>query len=362
MSSTASPTPTRSRAPAAVAEGLAGGVPVRRRWRRTLVEGVGLALAAALAWWARAWLVGAVHALVGASPAWLLLAVAAEWVAMASLAREQRRLIGRGPAGPVRLRSVLATTYAGNTLAVALPLAGSSLSAAFTFRRYVAAGAPAGQVAAGLAVSWALSSATFTAVLALAAAGTGQTPLLVSGVVGGVASATALVGLLLALHSARVRDGLGRVVLRVLPTVQRLVHRPVGDPGQLVATAVAQVAATRLRRRDLMAATGSAVLLWVADVACLGCALQAVGASVALPELVLAWSAGIGVNTLSLTPGGLGLVEAALTAALMTAGLPATTALAGVLLYRLISFWLVGAVGAGLLARHHHRTVRAVRV
>lgn len=361
MSATATRTATRSPEPAGAADRPRAATSGRQRLRRILLEVVGLGLAAALGWWARAWLVGAVHSLAGASPVWLLFAVVAEWMAMASLAREQRRLIGRGPAGPVRLRSVLATTYAGNTLAVALPLAGSGLSAAFTFRRYVAAGAPAAQVAAGLAVSWALSSAAFTAVLALAAAGTGQTGLLVSGVLGGLASAAAVVGLLLALHSARVRAALGRVVLRVLPTVQRLVHRPVGDPDQLVATALSQVAATRLRRRDLTAAAGSAVLLWVADVACLGCALHAVDASVPLPQLVLAWAAGIGVNTLSLTPGGIGLVEAVLTAALVAAGLPATTALAGVLLYRLISFWLVGAVGAGLLARHHHRSGRTVR-
>jgi len=71
---------------------------------------------------------------------------------------------------------------------------------------------------------------------------------------------------------------------------------------------------------------------------------------------VLAWSAGTAATSFSVTPGGLGLVETALTAALVTAGLPATTALAGVLLYRLVGFWLVGAIGAVVLAAQRRRT------
>jgi uncharacterized protein (TIRG00374 family) len=40
------------------------------------------------------------------------------------------------------------------------------------------------------------------------------------------------------------------------------------------------------------------------------------------------------------TPGGLGAVEAALTAGLTLAGLPGQTALSAVLLFRIFTFWL----------------------
>lgn len=315
------------------------------------VEILGLALAAGLVWWGRGWLTGAFHAVTGVSPGWLLLAVGAKSLSMASLAREQRRLIGGTSGRRPPMRSVLATAYAGNTISVALPLAGGGLSAAFTFRRYVAGGIPSAQVATGLAVSWALGTSAFTAVLAVAAAGSGQTGLLVTGVLSGLATVAAVAGLLLALQSARVRGWVLSGAERVLPVVQRMVHRPAGDARQLVHSGLDRLAAIRLRRRDLAAAGGFALLVWAGDLGCLAFALRAVSGHLSLPLLVLAWSAGVAATTLSLTPGGLGLVEAALTAALVAAGVRPTTALAGVLGYRLISLWLVGSIGAAILAR-----------
>jgi hypothetical protein len=55
--------------------------------------------------------------------------------------------------------------------------------------------------------------------------------------------------------------------------------------------------------------------------------------------------AGTGGSSLNLTPGGLGVVEAALTGALVALGVPANQALTAVLVYRAISFWLAIAIG-----------------
>ena len=60
---------------------------------------------------------------------------------------------------------------------------------------------------------------------------------------------------------------------------------------------------------------------------------------------MLAWAAGSGGASLNLTPGGLGVVEVALTGALVALGVPSTQALAAVLLYRAITFWLTIVVG-----------------
>jgi hypothetical protein len=63
--------------------------------------------------------------------------------------------------------------------------------------------------------------------------------------------------------------------------------------------------------------------------------------------LLLAYGAGAAVGSTGLTPGGFGLVELAVAAALTAGGLPAAGALASVLAYRLVNFWLV--IGTGWL-------------
>ena len=59
-----------------------------------------------------------------------------------------------------------------------------------------------------------------------------------------------------------------------------------------------------------------------------------------------------------LTPGGVGVVDTALVAGLTAAGATAVTAAAAVLIYRLISCWLLlpaGGLAAVLLRRGVHR-------
>jgi hypothetical protein len=48
-----------------------------------------------------------------------------------------------------------------------------------------------------------------------------------------------------------------------------------------------------------------------------------------------------------LVPGGLGLVEGSLAVLLMSSGMPATVALASVVLYHAVSFWVVVPAGWG---------------
>lgn len=295
-----------------------------------------------------------------ARPGWLLLAAIAEGGSMAGLARQQRRLVGRVRRRPLRLRSVIATTYSGNAISVSLPLVGPGVSAAFTYRRYTSLGARPGQVATGLAVSGLLSLSAFVAVLATAAAASGQTALLAGGVTGLLASAVPVVGVLLVLHSVRLRRRVESVVVRTLSAVRRVVRRPAGDPKLLAAHALEQLAAAEFRRRDIAAAFALSLLNWAADVACLGLALAAVGATVSWPLLTLAWAAGAAVSSLNLTPGGVGVVEAAITEALTAAGLGTAAALPGVLLYRVLSFWVVLSIG-WLLILVRHRLGRPVR-
>ena len=63
--------------------------------------------------------------------------------------------------------------------------------------------------------------------------------------------------------------------------------------------------------------------------------------ALAAEAVSLVYGAGVAVASTGLTPGGFALVELAMTAALTASGLHSSAALAAVVAYRFISFWLV---------------------
>jgi undecaprenyl-diphosphatase len=72
----------------------------------------------------------------------------------------------------------------------------------------------------------------------------------------------------------------------------------------------------------------------------LSCCLAAFDAHLPLASAVAVYLAGAAVASISPTPGGLGAMEAALVAGLTAVGAPAGPAVAGVLAFRLLTFWL----------------------
>ena len=81
-----------------------------------------------------------------------------------------------------------------------------------------------------------------------------------------------------------------------------------------------------------------------------------------MADLLLVYAAGIGAQSLSLTPGGLAITEGAISVALVASGLHVRQAVAAAVLYRLISFWLIAAVGWLILLVKHARTPAAESV
>jgi uncharacterized membrane protein YbhN (UPF0104 family) len=81
-------------------------------------------------------------------------------------------------------------------------------------------------------------------------------------------------------------------------------------------------------------------IYWAGDILCLWGGLRAFGGHVGVAELVLAYCTGYVVTILPLPGGGTGGVEAAMTYALHAVGVPLAPALLGVILYRLVNFWL----------------------
>jgi uncharacterized membrane protein YbhN (UPF0104 family) len=89
----------------------------------------------------------------------------------------------------------------------------------------------------------------------------------------------------------------------------------------------------------------AALVNWLADIAVLAASLSSLGAPVPWRGLLLAYGIGTAAGSVGLIPGGLGVEEAALALTLMGAGVHHPVALAAVLVYRLISFWLVTSIG-----------------
>jgi glycosyltransferase 2 family protein len=101
--------------------------------------------------------------------------------------------------------------------------------------------------------------------------------------------------------------------------------------------------------RKLAEGIGGALLLTAAYILCLDASIRALGGSVALASTAVVYLTGSALGSAVPTPGGLGAVEAALTAGLTAAGLPGATAVSAVLLFRALTFWLPVPVGWGAL-------------
>jgi uncharacterized protein (TIRG00374 family) len=240
---------------------------------------------------------------------------------------------------------MLEIIYASNSISVSIPVAGSPMSAAFSFRSFARMGADRSLAGWVLAISGVISTIAFALVVAVGAMLSGNALAALLGALGALATIVPVLGCLIATRNDRLRARLTSVAARCLRLAQRIVHRPQGDPRELVDATVTRITGLHLRGRGWAFVFSLATMNWVADIACLALALAAVGSPVPWSGLILAWSIGVGAGSFGLTPGGLGLVEAALAAALVAAGVHSPQAVAAVLVYRLISFWLVDAVG-----------------
>src|ERR671938_129446 len=85
---------------------------------------------------------------------------------------------------------------------------------------------------------------------------------------------------------------------------------------------------------------GSSAALTLAYGLVLAASLRAFGVEVSLEEVLAGYLGGTAVAAASPTPGNLGAVEVALAAGLVAVGVPSGAAVAAVLIYQLLTFWL----------------------
>ena len=94
---------------------------------------------------------------------------------------------------------------------------------------------------------------------------------------------------------------------------------------------------------------GGTLLLSFCYILCLAACVAAFSRSVPIAKIGLVYLTGSAIGSIIPTPGGIGAVEAALTAGLTAAGVPGAAAASAVLLFRLLTFWLPIPFGWGAL-------------
>jgi uncharacterized protein (TIRG00374 family) len=246
--------------------------------------------------------------------------------------------------------AVATSQLAGNAFGRIVP-GGAAAAGALQFRMLVQAGLDVGAAAAGLAAAAVL---TFAALLALL-----------------LFCIPALLG------TQPVDRGLARaawagLALFVVLAIAGVVLMAWDRPLKLVAKVVAKVArrpretveSRLLDERDrLLDALGegwwqaviASVGKWGLDYATLLAALTAVDANPTPSLILLAYCIAQLLGQIPITPGGLGFVEAGLTATLALAGVNGGKAVLATLAYRLVSYWLPLPVGAAATVLHRRR-------
>jgi len=124
-----------------------------------------------------------------------------------------------------------------------------------------------------------------------------------------------------------------------------LTRRPRGDTTKQIERIMAWMTAVRLSWTQVGRIVAWGTVNWLLDCAVFAMMFSAMDAPIPWKGLLLAYGAGQLAATLPITPGGLGVVEGSITVALVAfGGAEASTAYA-VLLYRVISFWMILLIG-----------------
>lgn len=244
----------------------------------------------------------------------------------------------------------------GNAVSKTVP-GGAPMGAALQYRMLGVAGIDPGPAATalgatGLLSAWVLFGLPFVALL-LSLVGSPVPEGMVPVAVAGAAIFLIMFGIGIAIVKS---DGIVDVIGRPVERANRWIMAKLGREGGITVVSLHEQRAEMMRtlggnfRNALTAAIGN----WVLDYLVLVAALIAVGAEPRLSLVLLAYAVAAVLAMIPITPGGLGFVEAGLTAMLALAGISSSDALLATLAYRLYSYWLPLPAGltAYLIFRH----------
>jgi uncharacterized protein (TIRG00374 family) len=285
-------------------------------------------------------LTGALHHVDHLDYAWESGAVAAEVLSIVGYGFLQQKVL-QWSGAQISLASLTLVSLANNAIAYSVP-GEPAVSSAYRyrfFRRHGASGASAGWSILTILIAQAIGMSLLLLVGVLVA---------LSGNSGVQARGTVIVGLFVVVIAGAFlirRD----LLLRFLGLVVRLFRRATGHPRGDV---MKRIESTLQRMHEIPLSSGAAVglvimatALWLMDFVILICCFGAVHAPIPWSGVLLAFGVSQIVTSLPLIPGGLGIVEGSLAVILVAYGAKKVPALAVVLVYRLLTFWLVIIVG-----------------
>jgi putative heme transporter len=322
-----------------------------RRWIWAILGMAGLLLAAQAVAGSRAELFAGVSSMRRVSWIWLGFAVVAECCAFTALAIAQRCMLRAG--------GVSVGVGALARLAVTSQAVGSVLPAGYLISNVVVLRVLARRGVSALLALWMLAIAGLLYIVTLLLIGlVGAQLAPASKNVPDLRSAAAI-ALTVVITVFVTVMAVGR--LRKHPwTIHELAARmPGGRLKQLIGGDV--LANVSLGRKGWGVAFVWMLLWWIGDMTCLAIAFLAVGAAVPWHGLLIAYAAGQLAALLPITPGGLGVTEGSMAVALSAYGGMAT-AVAAVLLYRLIAYWAIlpaGGICYLTLRRRHSLVIPA---
>jgi uncharacterized protein (TIRG00374 family) len=131
--------------------------------------------------------------------------------------------------------------------------------------------------------------------------------------------------------------GVLALVVTAIPSLRKFVSTRVRS---LFAGVVPRMLDVLQQPMKLATGIGGTLMVTVTYVVCLDASVRAFGGSLSYSSIAVVFLAGNALGSAAPTPGGVGAVEAALTAGLVLAGLPNEIATPAVLLHRLLTFWL----------------------
>ena len=287
-------------------------------------------------------------------PIWLPVMLVLQTASFACLWDLQRVALHGAPWGPV-----IASQLAGNALAKVAP-GGGAVGATLQYRMLVEAGVRRAEAVSGIT---AVNLLVFGVVLGLPVL---ALPAIVRGTVTRNLVETALVGLLVFAALAGLTSAalafdaplawVGRALQRLRNRLRRDAEPVRRLPERLLAERdlILHALGPRWHRAVLMA-----VGRWAFDYATLLAALAAVDSHPRPVLVLLAFCAAQVLAQIPVTPGGLGFVEAGLTALLALAGVHGGDAVLATFSYRLFNYWLPLPAGLAAYVAFRRRRVAA---
>jgi putative heme transporter len=138
-----------------------------------------------------------------------------------------------------------------------------------------------------------------------------------------------------------------------LPASWRAILDLLGIAALMLAAAILLVVAVGRRAHHAPASLGFGICAWTADAACLWLTAHALHIGIDAGAIPVAYVVAATIIAIPAVPGGLGIVEAVVPFILASGATSYAHAAVVVLAWRVLSFWIPTAAGAGALATLH---------